>query len=365
MKKAQLGKLLEAVGQSAYGQKYQLVERLLKHEGNVMGKFYDNLQDLKHKAAVLNEARAGKPISEEVLKDYPDVAAYSLPRDSDGYKAAIRSLAIKALPSLGMDTPEQIKSYRYDAQYSKDPAERYVAADIADYMESYYKSQQEKSNQTMAKLGEGTGPTMSEMIAENKRVKAELAALEKAEKGPLTEAEKEAAAEAEEEAIRNKAEAEIDEGPIGQAIAKIENGDIETKAQIRTFIKKLERDGVLDDRDQSFLVLWIRNLLCKLINAHQHAHHRIVGLARVSQIARDDARTLRSLVAGVKLQHLLVKCRRTLHVLQASFDLSQEQHGSDVARLKLNDTLEAGTSLAQFIVAHGNLGTHEQRVRVG
>ena len=247
MNKAQLGEFLEAVGQSAYGQKYQLVERLLKHEGNVMGKFNDNLQDLKHKAAVLNEARAGKPISEEVLKDYPDVAAYSLPRDSEGYKNAIRSLAIKALPSLGMDTPQQIERFRYDAQYSKDPAEKYVAADIADYMESYYKSQQEKSNQTMAKLGAGTGPTMSEMIAENKRVKAELAALEKAEKGPLTEAEKEAAEEAAEEEIRNKAEAEIDEGPIGQAIAKIENGDIETKAQIRSLINKLERDGTLDD----------------------------------------------------------------------------------------------------------------------
>jgi hypothetical protein len=64
---------------------------------------------------------------------------------------------------------------------------------------------------------------------------------------PLTEAEIEAAEEAAEEEIRNKAEAEIDEGPIGQAIAKIENGDIETKAQIRSFIKKLERDGTLDD----------------------------------------------------------------------------------------------------------------------
>ena len=64
---------------------------------------------------------------------------------------------------------------------------------------------------------------------------------------PLTEAEIEAAEEAAEEAIRNRAEAEVDEGPIGQAIAKIENGDIETKAQIRSFIKKLERDGILDD----------------------------------------------------------------------------------------------------------------------
>ena len=185
MNKAQLGEFLEAVGQSAYGQKYQLVERLLKHEGSVMGKFNDNLQDLKHRAAVLNEARAGKPISEEVLKDYPDVAAYSLPRDSEGYKAAIRTLAVRALPTLGMDTPATIASYREDAKTTKDPLEKNVANDIADYMESYYKSQQEKSNQTMAKLGSGTGPTMGEMIAENKRVKAELAALEKGEAAPV------------------------------------------------------------------------------------------------------------------------------------------------------------------------------------
>ena len=184
MNKAQLGEFLAAVGQSAYGQKYQLVERLLKHEGNVMGKFNDNLQDLKHKAAVLNEARAGKPISEEVLKDYPDVAAFTLPRDSEGYKAAIRTLAVRALPTLGMDTPATIASYREDAKTTKDPLEKNVANDIADYMESYYKSQQEKSNQTMAKLGAGTGPTMGEMIAENKRVKAELAALEEGEEKP-------------------------------------------------------------------------------------------------------------------------------------------------------------------------------------
>jgi len=280
MNKAQLGEFLEAVGQSAYGQKYQLVERLLKHEGNVMGKFNDNLQDLKHRAAVLNEARAGKPISEEVLKDYPDVAAYSLPRDSEGYKAAIRTLAVRALPTLGMDTPATIAAYREDAKTTKDPLEKNVANDIADYMESYYKSQQEKSNQTMAKLGSGTGPTMSEMIAENKRVKAELAALEKGEKGPLTEAEKEAAEEAAEEEIRNKAEAEIDEGPIGQAIAKIENGDIETKAQIRTFIVKLERDGTLDD---------VEDVREGLSDREQDASEVLDTLSGLLDDARDNA----------------------------------------------------------------------------
>ena len=61
------------------------------------------------------------------------------------------------------------------------------------------------------------------------------------------EAELEAELEAESEAIQEQAEAEVDAGPIGQAIAKIEDGDLETKAQVRSFVNKLEKNGVLDD----------------------------------------------------------------------------------------------------------------------
>ena len=57
----------------------------------------------------------------------------------------------------------------------------------------------------------------------------------------------EAEIEAESEAIQEQAEAEVDAGPIGQAIAKIEDGDLETKAQVRSFVNKLEKNGVLDD----------------------------------------------------------------------------------------------------------------------
>lgn len=185
MNKEMLGGYLEAVGQSKFGRKYEMIERLLRYETNVMGKFYDNLQDLKHKAAILNQARAGKPISEEVLKDYPDVAAYTLPRDSDGYKAAIRTLAVKSLPTLGMDTPATIAAYREDAKTTKDPLEKYVAADIADYMEQYYKGQTEKRNKISAQLDATPTPTMTSMGADLKRVKAELAALEKGEFNPV------------------------------------------------------------------------------------------------------------------------------------------------------------------------------------
>ena len=257
MNKAQLGEFLAAVGQSAYGQKYQLVERLLKHEGNVMGKFNDNLQDLKHKAAVLNEARAGKPISEEVLKDYPDVAAFTLPRDSEGYKAAIRTLAVRALPTLGMDTPATIASYREDAKTTKDPLEKNVANDIADYMESYYKSQQEKSNQTMAKLGTGTGPTMGEMIAENKRVKAELAALEKGEAAPIDNKKEIADLRKEQKALMMQiVKAGMEETPVQEArMAEIEKRIAELEGKpAKPEVKKptLEeiRDQITDLEEQ-------------------------------------------------------------------------------------------------------------------
>lgn len=89
----------------------------------------------------------------------------------------------------------------------------------------------------------------SPLIAKLTRLGDELdAAKGRAKRAAAEEAAStEAAEEAAEEAIRNKAEAEINEGPIGQAIAKIENGDIETKAQIRSLVNKLERDGTLDD----------------------------------------------------------------------------------------------------------------------
>lgn len=106
--------------------------------------------------------------------------------------------------------------------------------------------------------------------------RAERAAAEAAP----TEAETETAEEAAEEAIRNKAEAEIDEGPIGQAIAKIENGDIETKAQIRTFIKKLERDGVLDD---------VEDVREGLSDREQDASEVLDTLSGLLDDARDNA----------------------------------------------------------------------------
>ena len=51
-----------------------------------------------------------------------------------------------------------------------------------------------------------------------------------------------------EEAFREKAEAELSESDIGKALQRIEDEDrTETKAQLRAFTNKLEKDGTLDD----------------------------------------------------------------------------------------------------------------------
>ena len=52
--------------------------------------------------------------------------------------------------------------------------------------------------------------------------------------------------ELEEQFLAN-AEIFIDQQPIGLALQRIENGDFETKAKLKTFVNKLARDGVLDD----------------------------------------------------------------------------------------------------------------------
>jgi hypothetical protein len=52
--------------------------------------------------------------------------------------------------------------------------------------------------------------------------------------------------ELEEQFLAN-AEIYIDQQPIGLALQRIEDGDFETKAKLKTFVNKLARDGVLDD----------------------------------------------------------------------------------------------------------------------
>jgi len=116
------------------------------------------------------------------------------------------------------------------------------------YLDTKYPSSKAKKK-TEPKAEKKSAPVVKKEAED----KAEAEAKAKAEAEAKQKAEAEEAArleaeeEAREEALQAQAEAEVDAGPIGQAIAKIENGDIETKAQVRALATKLEKNGTLDD----------------------------------------------------------------------------------------------------------------------
>ena len=146
--------------------------------------------------------------------------------------------------------------------------------------------------------GEVSKPPVKEVVLsgvvddqENTRVsnvgkKATLLALKKVkpvakpETKKELEAELEAKLEAESEAIQEQAETDVNAGPIGQAIAKIEDGDLETKAQVRSFVKKLERNGVLDD---------VGDAIEGLSDREQSAEDVLSILSELLEDARDNA----------------------------------------------------------------------------
>ena len=87
--------------------------------------------------------------------------------------------------------------------------------------------------------------------------------------------------EEQEQALRDKAEAEIDAGPIGEALRRIEDGDrVETKAQLRPFMFSLEKNGVLDD---------ISDIQEALSDREQTADDVLDIMRDQLETARDDA----------------------------------------------------------------------------
>lgn len=64
-----------------------------------------------------------------------------------------------------------------------------------------------------------------------------------------TEEQLQAEENAREEEFRAKAETEIDQQGVGLALARIDNGDFETKPKLKTFVNRLVKDGVLEDVD--------------------------------------------------------------------------------------------------------------------
>ena len=116
--------------------------------------------------------------------------------------------------------------------------------------------------------------------ANNLRIseKAKADAEAKAKADARAEREKD---EKQEQALREKAEAEIDAGPIGEALRRIEDGDrVETKAQLRPFMFKLEKNGVLDD---------ISDIQEALSDREQTADDVLDMMRDQLETARDDA----------------------------------------------------------------------------
>jgi hypothetical protein len=90
----QLQELAKQIGVSKSGNKSGLVANIANYAPSVLKNFNERAQDVKHRSAVRNALLNNEPVSDSVLKDYPDLAAYSQPRDSEIYKYAITQLAL-------------------------------------------------------------------------------------------------------------------------------------------------------------------------------------------------------------------------------------------------------------------------------
>jgi hypothetical protein len=131
--------LLKQMGLSGYGNRPQLIQRLISYEGSVTGAFNDRLQDAKHKLAVTQAVQKGEPVSDEVLKDYPDLTLYARPRGSEMYKNAVTKMMFQMTKGdVGMEIPGIAKSLRDSLDSIQDPREREVTSDVADAMDAYY-----------------------------------------------------------------------------------------------------------------------------------------------------------------------------------------------------------------------------------
>jgi len=118
-------------------------------------------------------------------------------------------------------------------------------------------------------------------VEANQKAMAEKAKADAEAKAKADARAEEEVDEEQEQALREKAEAEIDAGPIGEALRRIEDGDrVETKAQLRPFMFKLEKNGVLDD---------ISDIQEALSDREQTADDVLDMMRDQLETARDDA----------------------------------------------------------------------------
>jgi hypothetical protein len=158
--------------------------------------------------------------------------------------AAIDMYAPKKLSKQQTITPKNLGAKVTPQVLSNADAEKFIKI-AADSVKELRKQDVERVlNETPAHYRSG----MASYIKENRKdLIDEVNDIQNEASKDKTEAEIEADEEAAYEALQEQAETEIDEGPIGQALLKIDDGDFETKAQVRSFINKLEKDGILDD----------------------------------------------------------------------------------------------------------------------
>jgi len=150
MKLPELKELAKSLGVSSYGNKSATINYINNFYSNLEGKFEEELKNHAHEQAVRKAAQKGEPISDEVLKDYPDIAAYSTPLGSESYTQAIKRLSKRMLPQHLMDVPNTARHLREDAEHSDDARHASVLNDVANAMEEYYKNAFGKKEETPA-----------------------------------------------------------------------------------------------------------------------------------------------------------------------------------------------------------------------
>lgn len=165
MKLPELKELANSLGISAYGNKDELVAKVTNFFPNLESKVEENIKNFAHEKAVRSAVVNGKPVSDEVLKDYPEIAAYATPLGSGAYTQAIKTLSKKMLPQHLMDVPNTARHLREDAEQSGDGRHATVLNDVADAMEAYYKTAFVGKKKEVP--AEATIPTEEEVTALN------------------------------------------------------------------------------------------------------------------------------------------------------------------------------------------------------
>ena len=100
MKLPELKELANELGISTYGNKDVLISKINNFYPNLESKFEENLKNYAHETAVRSAVVNGKPVSDEVLKDYPEIAAYATPLGSGAYTQAIKTLSGKCYRNI-------------------------------------------------------------------------------------------------------------------------------------------------------------------------------------------------------------------------------------------------------------------------